>query len=126
MSANLKIYSNAECTTELVWNVNKYEIRFGPETGLNGTSGETLVSSVWVKNTGDILISNVSLSETSDTDTRGSYSLNGTDYNATTLTLGNMAVNDVVRVYVKIVVASGTQVHVDEPLNFTVSGTYLS
>jgi hypothetical protein len=128
MSAELKLYSDSGCTTELSGGA-PYTIRFGAVTGLNGTAGESSVTSIWVKNTGTILISNVVLNETADVPTRGSYSLDGTTYNNTTITLGDMATSggtQIVRVYCKVTVAPGTAVAVDEALSFSIGGTHLA
>jgi hypothetical protein len=127
MASELKLFSDAECTAELTGGT-PYTLRLGPTTGLDGTNGETLVTSIWAKNTGDVLLSNVVLTETADSATRGSYSLNGTDYNATTVTLGSMATSggtQIVRVYIKVVVAPSTAVTVDAALNMTIAGTHL-
>lgn len=125
MAAELKIFSDATCTTELTVNVDHYELQIGPNTGLNGTDGETITTSVWVKNTGTILISNVTLTETLDTNARGTFSLDDATYDATTLNLGNLAVSDIVRVYIKVTVAASTAPATNVPLNFTISGTHL-
>lgn len=123
MAASLKIYSDSGCTSELTG--NPYTFQIGPTTGLDGTNGEVKVESVWVKNTGTILISNIVLTETSDTNTRGQYSLDDVTYNQTTITLGNMAVNAVQRIYIKVTVPALSAVAVNEALNFSVSGTHL-
>lgn len=124
MAAELKIFSDSECTTELTG--SPYALQIGPTTGLDGTNGEIVKTSVWVKNTGDVDIANVVLTETSDTDSRGAFSLDDNTYNNTTVTLGNMAVSSAaIRVYIRVTVASSTAVHVDEPLNVSISGTHL-
>ena len=128
MAAELKLYTTADCDVELSGG-DPYTLQIGTASGLDGTDGETYVTSIWAKNTGTILLSAVALTETSDTDARGSYSLDGVTYNTTTITLGEMAITgatQIVRIYIKITVAASTAVHVDEPLNFTISGTYLS
>lgn len=125
MAAELKIFSDDACTTELTVDVDHYTMRIGEETGLNGTDGEVVTTSVWIKNTGTILISNVTLTETLDTNTRGSFSLDDVSYNATTLNLGNLAVSDIVRVYIKVTVGASTAPATNVPLNFAISGTHL-
>lgn len=128
MAAELKVFSDALCTTELTG--SPYALQIGPTTGLNGTDGEIETVSVWVRNTGDVDISNVTLLETADTDARGEYSLDDNTYDQTTLDLGTMEFGalgegDIVRVYIKVTVEALTAVHVDEPLTFTISGTHL-
>jgi hypothetical protein len=125
MAAEIKAYSDSGCTTELAVDTENYTFRIGTVTGIDGTNGASATASIWLKNTGTILISNVSLTETLDADTRGSYSLDDSTYAATTLTIGGMAVNDVVRVYTKVTVSTGTSPGADIALNFTVAGTHL-
>ena len=124
MAAEIKLYSDATCLTELTVDIDHYVFQIGPSTGLNGTDGDVATTSVWVKNTGTILISNVALIETLDTDTRGSFSLDDMTYDDTTLPLGDMNVDDVVRIYVKVTVAASTSPATSVPLNFTISGTH--
>jgi hypothetical protein len=75
MAAELKLFSDSACTTELTG--SPYNLRIGPETGLNGTAGEIAISTIYLKNTGDVLISNVVLTETQDTDGRAQYCKGG-------------------------------------------------
>lgn len=125
MAANLQLYSDAACTTELAIESGSYQLQIGPETGIDGTNGGTAIEEVWVKNTGDILISNVTLTETLDTPNRGSYSLDDISYHDTTVTLGNMDENDIVKVYIKVTVAPETPAGSNIPLNFSVGGTHI-
>ncbi len=125
MAANLQIFSDAACTTELDLDAGKYQLQIGPETGLDGTNGETETVQLWCKNTGDILVSAVTLTETLDTPNRGSYSLDDVTYNDSTITLGNMAINDVVTFYTKVTVASGSSAGSNIPLDFNLSATHL-
>jgi hypothetical protein len=236
MAAQLKLFSDLACTSEL--SGNPYSLRIGPETGLNGTAGEVAIKDIYAKNTGDVLISNIVLTESSDTDARGQYSKGGVfqietaaitvtsvtagdvtvtvtgalvtgttkavevtvaesdadtvvagkirtalnvseittnytiggtganvsltakataandtslniavegicgvvaittstntaigvadgSYNQTSIALGDMEIGDVVTIHIKVTVEALTAVHVDEPLNFSISGTHL-
>jgi len=123
MAANLQCYSDSNCTQELTG--SPYSLQIGALTGIDGTNGGNAVANIWVKNTGTILISNVVLTETSDTNNFGSYSLDGVTYNNTTITLGNMSTSAVVEVYVKVTVPSSTAAASTVALNFTLSGTHL-
>ena len=116
MAAELKIYSDSGCTTEITGTLN-----IGT---LDGTNGETKTTSIWVKNTGTVAQTGVVLTETSDVATRGQYSLNDSTYNQTTITLGDMALNAIVRVYVKVTVTALTAATSNVALNFSLSGTY--
>ena len=117
MGAEIKIYSDSACTTEL--SGTPYEIDMGE---LDGTNGETYTTSILVKNTGDETAGAVTLTETSDTDARGTYSLDDITY-ANSLNLGTMAAGAIVRVYIKVVVAASTTTQLDEALNFAIAGT---
>jgi hypothetical protein len=237
MAAELKLFSDLACTTEL--SGIPYSLRIGPETGLNGTAGEIAIKTIYAKNTGDVLISNIVLTESADADARGQYSKGGvfqvetaaitvtsvtagdvtvtvtgalvgnspkaievtvaesdadtvvagkirtalqaqTDittnytvggtganvsltakataandtnlniavegicgvveittstnttlgvadgaYNQSSITIGEMAIGAVVTIHIKVTVEALTEVHVDEPLNFSISGTHL-
>jgi hypothetical protein len=120
MSAVLKIYSDAGCTQEIT---TTYQL--GPTSGLAGTPGEIYTTSVYLKNTGDKTASSIVLTETSDTDARGSYSLDDNTYENTSLTVGDLTAGSSQRIYIKISVAALTAIHVDEPLNFSCAGTTL-
>lgn len=118
MAALLKIYSDSACTVELTG--TPYALDLGE---FDGTNGETKTTSILVKNTGADSAGAVALTETSDTDARGSYSLDDITYSATSLSLGTMAAGAIVRVYIKVIVAASTLTHTNEPLSFTVAGT---
>lgn len=127
MAANAQVYSDAGCTTELSIVNNNYELSLGPDFGLDGTVGEVYVKSIWVKNTGDRTIK-VILEEVLDAATRGSYSLDGNTYNATTINLGYMETTggtQIVRVYLKLTVAEGTAAESDTALNFKIKIIHL-
>jgi hypothetical protein len=118
LAAELKIYSDSACTAEL--SGTPYELDLGE---LDGTNGETYTTSVLVKNTGADTAGVVTLTETSDTDSRGSYSLDDITYSTSSLSLGTLAAGASIRVYIKVVVAAATDTQLDEALNFTVAGT---
>lgn len=117
MAAELKIYSDSACTTEL--SGTPYSLDLGT---LDGTNGEVKTTSILIKNTGDATNNTVVLTETLDTDARGQYSLNDITYHQTTIALGNMVAGAIVRVYIKLTVVALTETHDDEPLNFTITG----
>lgn len=100
MAAELKTYNEVGCTTEIVGLTD-----IGT---LNGTTGETVTKSIWVKNTGTVDQTGVTLTESLDAAARGSYSLDDSTYSQTTITLGDMDINDIVRIYVKVVVEAAT------------------
>lgn len=128
MAAALQIYLDAECTSELTWDTDHYVLPIGPSTGIDGTNGGSVTTQLWAKNTGDILISGVTLTETSDTPSRGSYSLDDNTYNNTTITLGNMATSggtQIVTFYVKVTVAPSSSPGSGIALNFSLAGTHL-
>jgi hypothetical protein len=114
MPAELKIYTDSACTQELIGSLS-----FGE---LNGTTGETKVISLMVKNTGDAINSNVVLTETLDTSARVSYSLDDITYHQTTITLGDMNASDVIRIYVKVVVTASTLTELSTQATFTIAG----
>jgi hypothetical protein len=121
VAAELKIYSNSACAIELTG--TPYELDLGD---LDGTNGETYITSILVKNTGNATNSSVVLTETSDVDARVQYSLDDIAYHQTTITLGDMDAGEIVRVYIKVTVATDTDTHDDEPFNFTIAGASAS
>jgi hypothetical protein len=125
MAANLQIYSDAQCTTELTVDSGHYILQIGPTTGIDGTNGGSVTKQLWAKKTGDILISGVTLTETSDTPDRGSYSLDDATYSDTTITLGDMDPTDVVPFYIKVTVAAESDAGADIALNMSIAGTHL-
>jgi hypothetical protein len=120
MAAELKVYTDAGCTVELTGT-----LQIGAVTGLNGTDGETVITSVWLKNTGDVTISNLILTETLDTAARGHYSLDGVTYNVTTITVDTLVTGAIQRIYIKVIIPPATAVETDTGLNFTCTGTHL-
>jgi hypothetical protein len=119
MGAELKIYTDAACLNEL----SAAAMDFGE---LDGTNGETYITSVIVKNTGDATAGTVTLTETADTDSRGTYSIDDITYANSSLSLGAIAAGASIRVYIKVVVAASTTTQLAETLNFTVAGTVTS
>lgn len=126
MAANFQIYTDAECITEITKVDGIYSMRLGQITGLNGTDGEVLTTSVYIKNTGTVKISNMYLIESVDNYNQGSYSLDDITYNDSNLNIGEMLPEAIVRVYVKLTIPEGTAPANDVPLNFKVTGTHLS
>ena len=107
MSAIAKFYSDAEMTKELQKENGKYVINIGPDTGLDGTDGEVAVKQFWMKNVGDEIYQNVTLTETGDTKNRVTYSKDGVNFYET-LNFGNIDPNASVTFYVKAEVLPGS------------------
>lgn len=108
MSAIVKIFSDAACTQELATDGSgNYTLFVGPDTGIDGNAGETVVKQLWMKNAGDEIYQGVSLLEITDTPNRVTYSKDNTTY-AQTLSFGDIAVNAVVTFYTKVVVAASS------------------
>lgn len=124
MAANFQIFTDAECTVEVSKIDGVYSMRLGLDTGLNGTEGEMLTTSLYIKNTGTVKISNVNLIELLDENNRGTYSLDDITYQETNLNIGEMLPNATVRVYAKVIIPEGTAPANNVPLNFKVTGTY--
>jgi hypothetical protein len=118
MAAAIKIYSDSACAIELTG--TPYTLDLGE---FDGTNGETKTTSILVKNTGADTAGVVTLTETADTDTRGSYSIDDITYSASSLSLGTIVAGASVRVYIKVIVAALTTTKLTETLNFTVAGT---
>lgn len=125
MAAGMKLFSDAGCTTELLTSGSNYTLQIGPDTGLNGTDGETIITSVYLKNTGTILLSNTVLAETLDTAGRGSFSLDGVTYNDSSLNIGAITAGQIVEIYIKVVVEASTAPQTGTELNFRISSTHL-
>lgn len=104
MSAIPKIYTNSGCTTELTKVEGTYTLQVGAETGLNGDDGDSATVQLWLKNTGDETYQGVSITETADSGTRASYSLDNSTYHATTISLGDIAAAANKTFYVKVTV----------------------
>jgi len=117
MTAQLKIYSDSACLNELLG--TPYSLDFG---NFKGVTGETKTTSILVKNTGAAINTNVVLTETSDVGARVQYSLDDITYNQTTITLGDMGVGDVIRVYIKVTVTASTSTLFNQQVTFDVTG----
>jgi hypothetical protein len=109
MSAIPKIYSDAACTQELaIDGSSNYTFNIGPVNGIDGNVGGSAQSQFWIKNTGTEVYQAAVLTETADSSTRASYSLDGTTFNATTVSFGDIAINAVSTFYVKVTVAASS------------------
>lgn len=108
MSALPKLFSDAACTQELAKDGSQnYILSLGPDTGLDGNAGEVTTKQLWLKNAGDEIYQNVTLSETGDAPSRVSYSLDNVAYQPAGISFGNIAVNATVSFHVKVTVEAG-------------------
>lgn len=107
MPAIAKFYSDAAMTAELQKENGKYVIKLGPDTGLDGTGGDTASQQYWMKNIGDEIYQNVMLTETGDAENRVTYSKDGVSFSQT-LSFGNIEANQSFTFYVKVTIAPGS------------------
>lgn len=105
LSANPRLYNDAELTDELVMLDSDYELQLGPDTGVDGDIGETITKQLWLLNDGDEIHQDVTLEEVI-TDNRVEYSLDGTSYSQT-LSFGDVAVGEDIGFYVRLNVEEG-------------------
>lgn len=120
MSAIAKFYTNAGMTNELAKDgTGKYIISLGPDTGLDGTGGEVAIQQYWMKNTGDEIYQNVTLTESGDTENRISYSRDNVTY-LQSLSFGNIDPNASVTFYIKVeVLSNSTNGRFTVPIKFS-------
>ena len=125
-NAEFKLFTDETCLIDVAKIDGVYSMRLGSDFGLNGTDGEVLTNSLYIKNTGTVKISNMYLIESIDNFGQGSYSLDDITYQDSTLNIGEMLSDAIVRVYVKLTIVEGTAPANDVPLNFKVTGTHLA
>lgn len=113
MPAAIKVYTDAACTTELTLDGVNYKIDFGV---MHGDTGETKQIHLWLKNIGDQVLELLDLTETAnaatDADEMTEYALDNAgvpgDWQAATLSFGNVAAGSVMSFWVRSVVPVNT------------------
>jgi len=116
MAANLQLYSDMACTTQLSDpTALYYELILGPVTGLDGDAGDRADVAIYVKNTGDQVALGTTITKYDDPSNRLQFSDTVQAYTDNNLVLGNIAVGAVKEVLLKLVVPAGTAQEYDAP-----------
>lgn len=90
MSAKIKCYWDEECTNEIFFDVQSYSLSLGPQTGLNGDTGEVVHQHIYLKNVGDVAAQNTKIREVGDLPDYFKISTTNTSYATTVADIGNL------------------------------------
>lgn len=131
MSAELKLYEDKGTTNEIRVSGDFYDMFIGPVTGLDGDSGDQTDCLVYLKNVGTSTAYSVTLVYENNPSSLIMASLDNNNYSSQSLLIGDLVCEDktngvtanVVPIYLRIVVPSGTLMPTDRPI---VSFTYKS
>lgn len=121
MSAVIQVYTNPSCAsdTELKLAGADYDLMLGPNTGLDGDTGDRVDTILYVKNTGDKPAIDVRLVKDNDASDRVDFlTTSMTSYSKTGLSLGDILSTEVRQIYVRVTVPRGTAASLLSP-NFT-------
>ncbi len=108
MAAQLKLFTDEACTTEVTQTNNIYQRLIGPENGIDPVAGGTYTSSIYVKNIGTDRARYALVEKSNDVQ---NYVFIGTDtspYASYSLFLGNVDVNEVIKVNIQTIIPEST------------------
>jgi hypothetical protein len=121
MSANLQIYTKPTClpSEELIIAGTDYDLTIGPNTGLDGDTGDRADMVLYIKNTGDKPAIDIRLSKDNDVADLAEFRLSSvTTYAKNNVSLGDLLPTEVMVLYVRVTVTKGTVAALVAP-NFT-------
>lgn len=121
MSAILQIYKSPACTPADELNIAgaDYDLTIGPNTGLDGDTGDRADMALYLKNTGNRPAIDIRLTKANDIADMAQFKTAAmTSYVPDALSVGDLLPTEVIAVYVRVTVPSGTPAVLIAP-NFT-------
>ena len=87
---------------------SNYDLQLGPVNGLNGADGDLVNQSIYIKNTGTMAASNVTIAKSNDPNNNVSFSMTGVDPVLNQLLVGTMTVGQIVEIIITVSIPMGT------------------
>lgn len=117
MSAVLQIYKAPSCTVqdELLIAGDDYDLTLGPNTGLDGDTGDRADMVLYVKNTGDKPAMYVRVVKDNDQSDMVTFRTGSGEYTKNNLVVTDILPSEVVQLYVRTTVPKGTPASLVNP-----------